>query len=161
MLCVRCSVPPPTLSLSLSLPFATCYLRKRRRTQAEGTTWLIGASTSGVFLDVDFRSRKGCVNPSLLFFCLPPHTPLPFHHSSHPPPFSRVARLVMALLIGADPLRGVEADFGLLGSARPSSAVSIRPSAGHPPPRSRQSRSLKSRTCVCTLRFVFASFSSL
>lgn len=54
-----------------------------------------------------------------------------------------------ALPIGADTPRGVEADFSRFGNARVSSAASVGPSAGHPPPRSRP-RSLKS--CACRER---------
>lgn len=76
------------------------------------------------------------------------------------------AQSVAALPIGADTPRGVETDFALLGSVRPFSVASVRPfgrlsvrssvrpSAGHPPSYSRQSRSLKSyararAVCMC------------
>lgn len=89
-------------------------------------------------LDVDFRlAREGCVN--LLSLLLPSSLGITLSSSctlslslSFPPlclfySLERVSRSDMALPIGADTPRGVEAD-----STRVESFV--RPSAGHPPP---------------------------
>lgn len=143
---------------------------ERESARVEGTTWLIGASTGDVPLDVDFRSREGCVNPTPSPRARPlaaAAAPLPSHRVS---PLARArsdvsrGRQRAALPIGADTPRGVEADFSRFGNARVSSAASVGPSAGHPPPRSRP-RSLKSCACreraECVARSVSDPRSSL
>lgn len=122
-----------------SVPFFSRYLatldvKRNEEGAREGTTtWLIGATDERAVgqrlpLDVDFRSREGCVNrspsspllsSSSVCRCLPPRASPPFRHPSPlpllpPVPLSRrVARSSAALPIGADTPRGVEADFSL------------------------------------------------
>jgi len=104
-----------------------------------------------VLLDVDFSLGRGLrksfpllssSSSSLSLRASLPYPPitLPLPVTA---PLGRVARSATALPIGADTPRGVEADFSLLASVElgrfrplPSVPLSVRPSAGHPPPRS-------------------------
>lgn len=94
--------------------------------------------------------------PSRLVPVPPPYPPITLPLLRHPLP-RRVARSAAALPIGADTPRGVEANFSPLGGARSSSAASVRPSAGHPPPRQSPVALIEAACVRACVRLVVAS----